>query len=299
LTADLPDVTVFATVVRARGFSAAARQLGLAPSAVSRRIKRLEERLGTRLLMRTTRRVGLTDAGRLYYEHVAGIPRQLEEAERALVDAREVPSGSLRVAAPPDDGGVIWESLRGFLLSHPQVDLQIVHSLDYVDLIEAQIDVALRGGAPPDSADFTAHLMWDSRILLAASPAYLALRGTPTRVEDLAEHDGICMDAWAPNAIRRLGGDRGPVKVSMRNRVRSNSLATARAAALDGLGIAPLLEMTCRRDLDSGALVEVLRGALPDSAKGWVVYPAGRERSAAAQALIDHLLGVGRETRGG
>ena len=126
--------------------------------------------------------------------------------------------------------------------------------------------------------------------MLAASPEYLALRGTPIEIDDLEEHDGICMDTWAPNALRRLHGEAGPVRVTMHNRVRSNSLATARHAALDGLGIAPLLEMTCRADLDRGALVEVLRGALPSSAKAWVVYPVARERSAAAQALIGHLI---------
>lgn len=83
----------------------------------------------------------------------------------------------------------------------------------------------------------------------------------------------------------------------MRNRIRANSLETARLAALDGLGIAPLLELTCQPDLDRGALVEVLRGALPMSAKGWVVYPVARERSLAAQALIDHLVGLARSAR--
>lgn len=98
------------------------------------------------------------------------------------------------------------------------------------------------------------------------------------------------MDTWAPNSLRSVRDDRGPVRVSMRRRVRANSLETARLAALDGLGIAPLLQLSCQADLDRGALVEVLRGALPMSALGYVVYPVGRERSAAAQALSDHLV---------
>jgi len=280
---------VFAAVVRTHGFSAAARELGLPPSAVSRRIKRLEEELRTKLLHRTTRRVGLTPAGRVYYERIGRIPRLLHEGERAIHDTRDAPRGTLRVAAPPEDNGVIWSTLRGFVLSHPDVDLEVLHSLEYIDLIDREIDVALRGGAPPDSPDLVAQQLWSSRILLAASPEYLALRGTPVESEDLADHDGICMDAWAPNAITRVSGDRGHVRVTMRNRVRANSLETARLAALDGLGVAPLLELTCQGDLDRGALVEVLRGALPMSAKGWFVYPVARERSAAAQALIDHL----------
>lgn len=98
------------------------------------------------------------------------------------------------------------------------------------------------------------------------------------------------MDPWAPNAIRRVDGDRGPVRVHMRNRVRANSLDTARRAAVSGLGIAPLLQLTCQPELDDGRLVEVLRGALPDAAAMWLVYPADRERSAAANALVAHLL---------
>ena len=252
-------------------------------------MRRLEERLGFRLLHRTTRSVGLTEAGRLYYERVGAVPRMLAEAERAVSSSREAPAGVLRIAAPPEDRGVIWGVLGPFVRDHPRVDLVIQHTLDYVDLIEGDIDVALRGGAPPDSTELVARQLWDSRILLVASPEYLALRGTPTRVEELADHDGVCMDPWAPNAIRRVDGDRGPVRVSMRNRIRANSLETARRAAVDGLGIAPLLLMTCQKDLDRGALVEVLRGALPDSASGWYVYPRGKARSAAARALLDHL----------
>ena len=289
MNAQLSDVMVFVEVVRSRGFTAAARELGLPPSAVSKRVKRLEEALGSKLLNRTTRRVGLTAAGRVYYDRIARVPRLLQEAEQAVLAIHATPKGTLRVAAPPEDGGVIWASLHGFLVDYPEVDLEIFHSLDYVDLIGQEIDVALRGGAPPDSPDLVAQLLWDSRMLLAASPEYLERCGTPERVEQLSDHSGICMDGWAPNALRSLRGDRGPVKVSIHNRVRANSLATARLAALDGLGIAPLMKITCQEDLDRGALVEVLRGSLPMSAKGWAVYPVARTRSAAAQAMIDHL----------
>ncbi|MEM9190497.1 MAG: LysR family transcriptional regulator [Myxococcota bacterium] len=287
---DLNDVLVFTEVVNEGGFSRAARKLDLPASAVSRRVARLEERLGFKLLHRTTRRVGLTDFGEIYFAKTSAIGRQLEDAERALADSRRRPSGLLRVTAPPDDGGVIWQLLSGFVRSFPKVDLEIIHTLEYLDLIEARVDVALRGGAAPDSTEFTAHRLFESRILLAASPAYLAARGTPTRVEDLESHDCICMDRWAPNAIRRLDGDRGLVKLQVRNRVRANRLDTAHAAARDGFGIAPVLQMTCQRELDSGALVEVLPGALPDSSPFWAVYPKGRKASMAAQALIKHLI---------
>ena len=295
---DLNDVAVFNEVVAAGGFTAAGQRLGLPPSAVSRRITRLEKRLGFKLLNRTTRSVGLTDAGRVYHQHTAGITEQLELAARAVHNTRERPTGLIRVTAPPDDGGLIWRLISGFIRAHPQVDIEIIHTLDYVDLIEERIDVALRGGKPPDSTVFTAHELFNSRLLLVASPAYLALRGTPERAQDLNDHDCIAMDTWAPNAIRALDGDRGPVRLKLRNRVRVNRLTTAQDAAVAGFGIAPLLKLTCQRELAAGQLVEVLRGALPSEAKFWAVYPAGRKVSVATQALIEHMIKVAPEISG-
>jgi len=289
---DLNDVVVFTAVVASGGFSAAGRELGLPASSVSRRVARLERTLGYKLLHRTTRRVGLTESGRIYYEGTSGIMQQLEAAGQAVAETHAVPSGLVRVTAPPDDGGLIWALLRGFIADHPEVDIELIHTLEYVDLIEQRIDVALRGGAPPDSTLFTAHQLFESRLILVASPAYLERAGTPTRVEELEEHACIAMDRWAPNAIRRLDGDRGTVRLTVRNRLRVNRLSTAQAAAVDGLGIAPLLAMTCREELESGALVEVLRGALPPTAAFWAVYPAGRRGSAAARALVAHLVRV-------
>ncbi len=286
---DLNDVPVFLAVVRAHGFTAAGRELGLPASAVSRRIARLEADLGQKLLHRTTRSVGLTAAGRVFYERAAGLPRLVADAQRALAATHDRAQGSLRVACPPDDTGVLWSLFEGFLRDHPQVDLQLMHGLGNVDLVQEGVDVALRGGKPPDSADFVAHLLWRSRMLLVASPEYLELHGTPARVEDLADHEGVCMDAWAPNAIRRLDGDRGMVRVNVRNRLRANSLDTARRAALAGLGIAPLVQFNCQSELDAGSLVEVLRGALPDSADFYLLARRPAERSPAATALVEHI----------
>lgn len=292
MSVDLNDIALFAAVVQHRGFSAAARSLGLPPSSVSRRVARLETELGFQLLHRTTRTVGLTEAGRIFHEHTVGITSAVDEAVRAISARRQEPRGQLRVTAPPDDAGVIWALLSGFMRDHPDVDLHLTHTLERVDLIDEGIDVALRGGPPPDTTLYTAELLFDARILLAASPAYLAARGTPQRVEDLAEHDGICMDPWAPNAIRRVDGDRGYVRIHLRNRVRANSIETARRAAMDGLGIAPLVSLTCEDALHRGELIEVLRGALPDTGAFWAITPLGRQRSAAASALLRHLVRV-------
>lgn len=283
---DLNDIEVFCAVVDHGGFTAAAKVLGLPTSAVSRRVSRLEDRTGFQLLRRTTRKVAVTESGRIFHERTRGVPEQVREAVAAMSAAKEAPRGTVRVTAPPDHGGVIWSLLAPFLHTHPDVDLELTHTLERVDLLEAGVDVAIRGGPAPDTSVFTAHQIFDSRILLAASPAYLARRGTPERAEDLADHDGVCMDPWAPNGLRQVQGDRAPVRVDMRSRLRANSLYTAQRAALAGLGIAPLLELTCRDELATGQLVEVLRGALPDHAPMWVLSPLGRTRSAAATALV-------------
>ncbi|MEM6925949.1 MAG: LysR family transcriptional regulator, partial [Myxococcota bacterium] len=204
---DFNDVVVFTEVVRERGFTAAGRVLDLPASAVSRRVARLEKALGYSLLHRTTRRVGLTDAGRLFYERTATIGGQVEEAQRAIARSRQTPSGVVRVTLPPDEHGILWSLMAGFLRDHPDVDLEIVQTLEKVDLLEQEIDVALRGGPAPDTADYRAEKLFDSRILLAASPAYLAVHGTPERVDDLSEHLGVGLDGWVPNAIRRLSSD--------------------------------------------------------------------------------------------
>lgn len=286
---DLNDLLVFTEVVCCGSFTKAGKKLGLPPSAVSRRVARLEARLGFRLLHRTTRSVGLTDSGRIYYERTARIAHDIEDARKAVDEFRETPSGLLRISAPPDDGGVIWAMLSGFIRDHPEVEIEILHTLSYVDLIKENIDVALRGGAPPDSTTLSAYKLIDSKFVLVASPDYLARRGTPTHPKELENHDCIAMDNWIPNAIRALQGPDGPVPVKFRNRVRTNRQQTARMAALEGFGIAPMVAMTCWRHLQSGALVEVLPGAMPGPATFWAIYPAARRSSAATRALVDHL----------
>lgn len=286
---DLNDLVVFTEVVTRGSFTAAGKAMGLPPSAVSRRVARLEQELGFRLLNRTTRSLGLTDAGRVYYERTARISHDIEEAARAVHEFRATPSGLLRVTAPPDDGGVVWAMFSGFVRDHPEIDLQLIHTLEPLDLIERGIDVAVRGGAPPDSTQLRAYKLVDSRFVLVASPAYLERRGVPSRPEELAEHDCIAMDNWVPNAIKALQGPDGPVRVDFRNRIRTNRQETARKAALDGFGIAPMVAFTCWTELRSGALVEVLPGAMPMPAPMWAVYPASRSNSAATRALVDHL----------
>lgn len=289
MRSDPKDAIAFVNVVRCGSFAAAAKSMGIAAPALSRRVARLEEELESRLLHRTTRSLGLTDAGRAYYERVARISEQLEAAERAVFSSRDEPAGTFRVTAPPDDAGVIWAMVSGFVKKHPNVEFELIHSLERLNLIEASIDVALRGGAPPDSSDIVARKVVDSRFVLVASPSYLEQRGVPTHPRELSHHDCIAMDNWVPNAIKALQGPEGPVSVDFRNRVRCNGQETARRAAMDGLGIAPMVEMTCWPDLEAGRLVEVLPGALPMPAPMYALYPSGSGSRPTTRAFLEHL----------
>jgi DNA-binding transcriptional LysR family regulator len=146
---DLNDVAVFAEVAAAGSFKQAALALDLPASTVSRRVARLEDALGFKLLHRTTRSVGLTDSGRSFYERTANLARMVEDAARSSAASHDTPTGFLRVTAPPDDSGVIWALLEGFVRAHPAIDLEIVHTLEFYDLIDKGIDVALRGAGRP------------------------------------------------------------------------------------------------------------------------------------------------------
>ncbi|MEM9070495.1 MAG: LysR substrate-binding domain-containing protein [Myxococcota bacterium] len=289
---DLNDVLAFNAVAALGSFTAAGKSLGLDPSAVSRRVARLEERLDAKLLHRTTRQVGLTEAGRRFHERTRTIGTTLEEATKAVHDQKTEPTGLVRITAPPDDGGNIWALLEGFVRAHPNVDLEVIHTLEYLDLVAEGIDIALRGGALTSTSEFAGKKLFDSRMMLAASPAYLDARGVPQTARDLEHHDCIAMDMWAPGIVQRLEGVASPVQLNLRNRIRTNRLDTMQAAALAGFGIAPLLEMNCRRDLQEGRLVEVLPGVLPPNGEFWALYPARRALSAAASALLQHMCDV-------
>jgi DNA-binding transcriptional LysR family regulator len=270
MRSDVQDLLVFLEVVRAGSFAGAARALDLPPSSVSRRVARLEEQVGRKLLHRTTRRMSLTDAGRLYHDRVARVPADIAEAERAVAALSDTPGGLIRMTAPSADVSYLWPVLEAFLREAPAVRLSLMLTAEPVDLLAHGIDVALRGGRLPDSAEYTARHLVDERFWLGASAAYLEARGVPRSVAELDEHDLILCDGTPP----------WPGGAPRRPRLRFDRPDYARAAARSGFGITLMIG-------PDEELVEVLPEA-SSSGPLWAVYPV-RHANAAIRALVEHL----------
>lgn len=252
-----PDHELFVTVVDAGGLAAAGRRLHISPAMMSKRLARLEERLGAKLVHRTTRRLALTPAGERLHGDLRGILAALDEAERRVSGASAVASGPLRVTAPTSFGRMhLAPYLQRFLDDHARVELSIDLSDDFVDLIASRADLAIRIAADPGSG-LTARRLAKNRRILCAAPAYLDRHGEPKRIADLKNHRLLAADGQMP---WRLVGPRGPVMVEGRSHVRTNSSELVREVMLAGGGIALRSLWDISAALDRGDV----RPILPD-----------------------------------
>ena len=289
---DLNQMALFVNVVQAGSFAEASRRLGVPPTTLSRRIAQLEDSLQARLLQRTTRKLTLTDAGRTLFDHSAPHITLLQDAAHALAGDQQAPKGRVRVAAPSgffDYFSMDW--VAAFLAAHPDVQLEFVLSDGMADVIAEGIDVAFRGsGELPDSS-LVARKVGSSYLALAASPAYLAARGTPQTVDALATHDciGTAPSAAGPSTWR-LNGPQGPTQVMVTGRLAASTGQAQRRAAEAGLGICLLPVHTLQDSLRSGQLVEVLPGVASAPGGLFVVYPSRRHVPRAVTAFVDMAL---------
>ncbi|MBF5045330.1 LysR family transcriptional regulator [Aggregicoccus sp. 17bor-14] len=283
---DLNELSVFATVVRLGSFTAAARELEMQKSGVSRKVSDLEERLRTRLLQRTTRKLALTDAGRIYYEHCARMLAEVEEAEAALSGLRASPSGVLRVTAPLSFG-FIGPYVGEFLARHPQVQVELVCTDRVVDLVEERFDLAIRAGTLPDSA-LVARRLGSLVSFPVASPLYLKRRGRPRTPQALAEHECLSFGSQL-NAKWRLVSDEQAAEVRLGSRLVVNDLEMLREAALTGLGIAMLPDRACGPLLAEGRLERVLPGWTSAEIPIHALYASTRHLASKTRAFIELL----------
>ncbi len=286
------DLLLFAQVVDSGTFSAAAEQLGLPKSTVSRRLSLLEERLGERLLLRTTRRLSLTEFGRALLDHARQISAEVAAAT-ALAEHRQArPSGRLRVSMPSDFANVLLvDLLAAFAALHPAITLDIDLSPRRVDLIGENFDVALRMGELADDASLAARRIGEFPVGLYAAPAYLRERGAPASPVELAAHDGLClaMPGGEPAAWRlRRGTETESPTVSARVTANSPELLIRLARA--GAGVAAVPVLYAQSFSSRGELVRVLPDWCLPAVTGWAVFPGRRLMPAKTRAFLDMLV---------
>lgn len=286
---DIVGMAFFARVVEARSFSDAARALGVSKSAVSARVSRLEQRLGVRLLHRTTRRLALTADGVRLYEHCARIVAEAEDAATAAAGASAIPRGPLRLYASASLAHAwLAPALRAFVHAFPDVRVELRLGERIPDLAASGIDVAVVLARRLVDSGLSVRRIASSRVVACAAPAYLRERGIPFRPQDLVLHDCIAhaprdSDEWS------FATDEGPVSMSARAVVATEDLSFSRSAAIAGVGIAMLPELLVADDLAAGRLHRVLDDFLAIELGVHVLHPHARLAPANVRAFVEHV----------
>lgn len=301
---DLNDLLYFAEVVDRGGFAAAGRTLGIPKSRLSRRVAELEERLGVRLLQRTTRKLSLTEAGERYHRHCVAMREQAEAADEAVAQVQTEPRGTIRIACPVTLAQTtVGPLVPLFLARHPQVRVDMRVSNRVVDLVEEGVDVALRVRPTlEDSGSLVVKNLGLTRTLLVGSPAQLARQGRPARVEDLARLDTVSMSATdGRTSWTLLGPDDQVHTLNHQPRYVADDLLTLKMAVVRGTGICALPDYMCRDELLDRRLVEVLPGWAPRPGIFHAVFPSRRGLVPAVRRfldfLADHIVAEGRVSK--
>jgi DNA-binding transcriptional LysR family regulator len=286
---DLNELAVFSAVVRHGGFTAAARALGLQKSTVSRMVARLEERLETRLLLRTSRQLALTEAGRTFLERCDEGLRLFDAAE-GVVEAEERVAGLVRLTAMPDFAARYLAPLVGeFAKVQPRVQVELVLTTRLVDLVDERIDLAIRSGPLPSSSLVARRVATASRCLVA-SPRYLEAHGRPRSVTDLMRHQCLAYRTTDGSVSWRLQTSRGPRNVRFTARLAADDFTVLLDWALTGLGITLLPGFVCEAALASGALVRLLPASVHEQVPLYLVHPQGRHLPARVRLLHDFIV---------
>ncbi len=285
------NAKVFAAVVEAGGFTPAAERLGLSRAAASKHVQQLEERLGARLLERTTRRVNVTEAGRAFYQQCRRILADLEEAERAASELHNEPRGELRVIAPTNFGlAELGTAIADLIGAYPRLHINLTFNDRVTDPIEGGYDVAIGVGRPHGtSSSLVVRKLNTSRRILCASPDYLSRRGVPKRPEDLGSHDCLSYSYLeAPEEWHLIGRD-GDRVVKVSGPIVTSHRQVLRTAAVRGLGIAYGPVIFFHEDMMAGRVVQVLPQYRLPEATIYAVYAAGRQLSAKVKAFNDFM----------
>jgi DNA-binding transcriptional LysR family regulator len=286
----LGSMRVFAKVVEQGSFARAATALEMSATVVTRNVADLEAHLGTRLLNRTTRRLSLTETGQQYLERVRQILADIDDADAMASSSSRKPGGTLRIYCHPGFGqSQLAALLPLYAQAMPDVVLDVTLADQSVDLVEGGFDIGIFIGLQKFDASMIARRLATSNVVLCASPAYLARRGTPATPSDVSHHD--CLN-FAFEQLRHhwpVHWDDEVLNVPIVSRMVSNSGAVLRQAALAGMGIMLRSSFTLEGDIEAGRLVQLLQGHHLGQLSVMMVYPSRRLLSAKVRSFVDFM----------
>ena len=285
---DLNDMLLFAQVVQAGSFTAAAKELSMPKSTLSRRVSKLESQLNCRLLQRTTRSLRLTDVGADFYDHCNRMVQEARQAEQIVNLSQETPRGLLRVTAPVEFGSDLLGTLAAEYLQQFPVRLELDLSNRFVDLIEEGYDLALRAGRLDDSS-LIARRLGETRLLVCAAPDYLEQRGSPESPKQLTEHNCLVYPGPDGRTLLQFSGPNSLTQVQLEGKLSANSMSTLRDAAIAGLGIAILPMTLCREAIEQGQLLTILEEWRLPVDGIYAVYPSPRHLTPKLRSFIDFI----------
>ncbi len=297
-TIDLNRIAVAVEVIERGSFTAAAAALGMPKSSVSRSVAALEQELGVTLLKRTTRKLSLTEEGREWFERVRGAVSELEQASACVTSRERDPHGLVRLTAPPDLGPLLLGPLAGFQKLYPEVHVELLLSARRLDLVEDQIDLALRAGRMGDSA-LRGRKLFSTDLRLYAAPEYVARRGQPRTLAALAEHDCLLFRGSRGRAVWRLTGPRGQAgKVEVTGHISADDMGFLVAACAAGMGIALGPSHRCDQLAEEGRLERLLPGWGMTGSALHLLHTASPFMPRRVEVLRDYLVDALAQPRG-
>jgi DNA-binding transcriptional LysR family regulator len=286
----LEEMTAFVHAVEHRGFSAAARELQLTPSAVSKQISRLEDRLGARLFHRSTRKLSLTQEGRAFYERCVAVLDEIEQAEQAVSELHGQVRGVLRIVAVAAFARVhLLPLLPEFMGRYPELKVALRLSERAVDLIDVGADVALQLSEMIDDESLVAKKLFTNRRLVCAAPAYLERYGIPQAPKDLLDHNCLTHSSFVHFNDWEFEGPEGTNVLHVAGNFEANSAMALYEAVLAGIGVARLATFLVGHDLATGRLVPLLTDYVHEKSSLLVVYPHRRHLSTKVRAFVDFV----------
>jgi len=287
----LDGVAVFVGVINAGSFTAAARALGHSTSYVSKEITRLEKRLGSRLLNRTTRTISLTDAGRAYFERCNQIVIDAENAERSINQLQDTPRGLLRINAPASFGSkYLLELLPQFMQRYPEVKLEVEFNDRLIDVVAEGYDVVIRVGEIKDS-NLVARKFTSSKHVVIASPDYIKRMGCPNTVEELTQHECIAYSLLPTPTQWDFYKDGVRSSINVEPRALCNAAEIEVAMVKQGIGITRLPLFTCEQEVANGELQIILDDYEQIQLDVFAVYPHRQYLTAKVRAFVDFIVG--------